>query len=192
MPGHGKNKWTGSREISLQNYVDCVAEVLDKQPEPVILAGHSMGGMVISQSAEYRHEKIKKLIYVCAFLLKDGESLHSKGGGHHNPLNAPYEVYKNILCGDCTDADARWARSLMLPPPGKLAGTQIHITDAQYGRIPRYYIECLQDNAIKPAVQKQMYTDMPCKRVFTLNASHFPLLSSPFELSQFLTEIERD
>lgn len=192
MPGHGKNGWTRAGEITLQDYVDCVAEVLDKQPEPVTLVGHSMGGMIISQSAEYRPDKIEKLVYVCAFLLKDGESLYSRGGGHHNPLNVPYEVFKELLCGDCTDADARWARALMLPPPGKLAGTQIHITTERYGRLPRYYIECLRDNAIKPPIQKQMYIDTPCKRVFTLDAGHFPLLSKPIELAEILLSVEKD
>ena len=99
LPGHGENKNTAT---TLQGYVDRVLEVLDRQPEPVILVGHSMGGMVISQAAEYRPDKIKKLVYVCAFLLRDGESLQSRGGGHHDPTNVPYEVIKEIFFGDCS------------------------------------------------------------------------------------------
>ena len=75
LPGHGENKKKAIEEITLNDYLDCIFEVLDRQPEPVILVGHSMGGLVISQVAEYRPNKIKKLVYLCAVLLKNGESL---------------------------------------------------------------------------------------------------------------------
>jgi len=189
MPGHGKNRKTGAGEITLQTYVDCVLDVLDRQREPVILVGHSMGGMIVSQAAEYRPEKIKKLVYVCAFLLKDGESLHARGGGHHDPISAPYEVFKELLCGDCSDADARWVKALLVPPAGKLGGTPIHITRGNYGRLPRVYIECLRDKAIPPSVQKQMYTDIPCERIITMDTGHFPLLSAPMELAKHLISV---
>jgi pimeloyl-ACP methyl ester carboxylesterase len=74
LPGHGNDK-TPIPEISLQAYADRVCEVLDAQSEPVILVGHSMGGGVISQAAEYRPEKVKTLVYLAAFLLRNGESL---------------------------------------------------------------------------------------------------------------------
>ena len=189
LPGHGKNKKTATEEITLQSYVDCVIEVLDRQPEPVILVGHSMGGMVISQAAEYRPDKIKKLVYVCAFLLRDGESLRSRGGGHHDPLNAPYEVFKDTFYADCSDEVVKRARALLVPEPGTIAGTPIHITEENYGRLLRVYIECLRDNAIKPSVQKQMYTDMTCERVITMDTSHVPLLSAPEELAKNLISV---
>jgi pimeloyl-ACP methyl ester carboxylesterase len=186
MPGHGKKRGMSKEQVTMQSYIDTISEILDSQPEPVNLVGHSMGGMVISQAAECKPLKIKRLIYVCAFLLKNGESLHSRGGGHHSPLAAPYEVFKELMCADCSDADARWVRALMVPPPGNLAGTPLHTTNENYGRLPRYYIECSNDKAISPAVQKQMYTETPCKRVISMNSSHFPLISAPEELAKNL------
>ena len=41
----------------------------------MILVGHSMAGAVISQAAENRPAKVRVLVYVCAYLLRDGESL---------------------------------------------------------------------------------------------------------------------
>jgi pimeloyl-ACP methyl ester carboxylesterase len=189
MPGHGKNRMTSAQEITLQTCVDCVIDILDRQVEPAILVGHSMGGMIISQTAEQRPHKIKKLVYVCGFLLKDGESLLSRGGGHHDPINAPYEKFKEFLCEDCADADAKWMRALLVPPAGKLAGTAIHVTSKNYGRIPRIYIQCLRDKAIPPPVQKQMYTDTPCERIITMDTSHMPLISAPEELAKNLLSV---
>jgi pimeloyl-ACP methyl ester carboxylesterase len=59
----------------LQSYVDRVSSVVAAQAEPVILAGHSMGGIAISQVAEAHPDRIAALVYLCAFLLQNGESV---------------------------------------------------------------------------------------------------------------------
>src|SRR5450759_3496618 len=58
LPGHGRD-WTAARDVSMQSYVESFCNILDAQPEPVILVGHSRGGIVISQAAEHRPEKIR-------------------------------------------------------------------------------------------------------------------------------------
>src|SRR5215471_17226659 len=74
LPGHGQDR-TPIREITLAAYTKRVCETLDDQAEPVILVGHSMGGIVITQVAEERPEKIQTLVYLTAFLPQNGESL---------------------------------------------------------------------------------------------------------------------
>ncbi len=88
LPGHGNDK-TPIPEISLQAYADRVCEILDAQSEPVILVGHSMGGVVITQAAENRPEKIKKLVYLTAFLLQNGEFLLQYGEPDKDALVLP-------------------------------------------------------------------------------------------------------
>src|SRR5262249_28170193 len=73
LPSHGRYK-TPLSAVSLQAYVDRVCQVLDAQREPVILVGHSMGGAIITQVAEYRPAQIKTLVYITALLLKNGEA----------------------------------------------------------------------------------------------------------------------
>ena len=67
LPGHSTDK--GPMGQTMDAYVKSVIELLKQQLEPVILAGHSMGGAVISQAAEQCPEKVKRLVYVCAFML---------------------------------------------------------------------------------------------------------------------------
>ncbi len=64
-------------QVSLQGYAQRISGVLDAQPEPVVLVGQSSGGSVISQAAEQRPDKIEMLVYVGAFLLRDGETVLS-------------------------------------------------------------------------------------------------------------------
>ena len=202
LPGHGKDK-TPIREVSLQGYADRVCKVLDAQSEPVILLGHSMGGIVISQTAEYRPEKIKTLVYLTAFLLQNGEFLLQVGGGDTEALVLPNlvmaedqsfatvkeEAIKQVFYGDCSDEDVSRAKKLLVPQAAAPFGTPINITEKNFGRIPRVYIECLRDRAISPSVQKKMYETLPCRKVVSMDTSHSPFFSAPEALVDHLVSL---
>ena len=51
MPAHGQDLMPIS-EVTLQSYANRVCEVVNQQTEPVILVGHSLGGISITQAAE--------------------------------------------------------------------------------------------------------------------------------------------
>jgi pimeloyl-ACP methyl ester carboxylesterase len=74
LPAHGGDT-TAVQQVTLQAYVDKVLSAISGCAEPVVLAGHSMGGIVVSQAAEQRPDRIRALVYVCAFLLRTGQSL---------------------------------------------------------------------------------------------------------------------
>jgi len=203
LPGHGKDP-TPIQNVSLQAYVDRVCKVLDAQSEPVILVGHSMGGIVISQAAEYRPERIKTLIYLTAFLLQNGEFLLQIAQGDTEGLVLPNlimaedqshatvkeEALKEAFYGDCSDEDVARAKSLLVPQAAAPFATPISITEKNFGRIPRIYIECLRDKAISPSIQKKMYTALPCRRVITMDTSHSPFFSAPETLATHLISPE--
>ncbi len=203
LPGHGKDK-TPIMEVSLKAYVDRICQILDAQSEPVVLVGHSMGGIVISQAAEYRPEKIKILVYLTAFLLQNEESLLQVAGGDTEALVLPNlimaedqsyatikeEAIKEAFYGDCSEEDVRWAKSLLVPQAAAPLATPIRITENRFGKIPRVYIECLRDRAISPSIQKKMYTALPCQSVITLDTSHSPFFSAPETLLGHLTSLK--
>ena len=202
LPGHGKDK-TPIHEITLQAYVDSVCKVLDTQHEKVLLVGHSMGGAVISQAAEYRPEKIKALVYVAAYLLRNGESIAPIGQGDTESLLVPNiifaedmsyctirdEAVKESLYGDCSDEDVSWATSMLVRQTLAPFTTPIDISEEKFGRVPRVYIECLRDRTISPSLQKEMYTALPCQRVFSMDTSHSPFFSEPEKLVAYLTSL---
>jgi len=51
LPSLGRDGTT-SLEISLETWTNTICRILDDQAEPVILVGHSQGGIIISQAAE--------------------------------------------------------------------------------------------------------------------------------------------
>lgn len=202
LPGHGKDK-TSIPEITLQAYADSVCKILDTQSEQVFLVGHSMGGAVITQAAEHRPEKIKTLVYLTAFLLRNGESIALLAQGDTESLLTPNMIFsedmsyctvreeaiKDIFYGDCSDEDAARAKSLLVPQAVAPFITPVATSEEHFGRIPRVYIECLRDRTISPSEQKKMYTALPCKRVISMDTSHCPIFSAPEKLVGHLTSL---
>ena len=202
LPGHGKDK-TPAPQVTFESYVKAVTDVLDTQRDPVILVGHSFGGVVISQAAENRPEKVKSLVYLCAFLLPTGGSFMKATEGvkgsmvldnlvmakDKTSVTIKEEVMHEAFAHDVPDDAFAQARPMIVPEPTAPLGTPISITQEKWGRIPRYYVECLADKAIPPAVQKAMYTAIPVQKVFSMNTSHTPNFSAPQELAEHLMAV---
>ena len=62
----------------------------------------------------------------------------------------------------------------------------MRITDGNFGRVPRVYIECALDNAVAPEFAREMYTALPCAEVIEMQTGHSPFLSAPEELARIL------
>ncbi len=62
-------------------------------------------------------------------------------------------------------------------------------TQSRFGRVPRYYIECTQDQAIPIGLQRSFCEALPCERVVTLETDHSPFYSAPEELVEALKDI---
>jgi pimeloyl-ACP methyl ester carboxylesterase len=203
LPGHGQDR-TPLSEITLDRFVGRVGEILEAQPEPVILVGHSMGGIVITQAAEHWPERIKCLVYVCAFLPRSGESLLQLAQQDRESLILPNliineaegwhavkeEAQREVFYQDCSDEDVARAKSLLVPHEALApVATPLQLSPERYGRVRRVYIEALRDQTLGPALQKQMYTVTPCQQIFSLNTSHSPFLSAPEALVEQLMAV---
>jgi pimeloyl-ACP methyl ester carboxylesterase len=202
LPSHGRD-WTAPREVSLQRYVESVCKVLDAQAEPVILVGHSRGGIVISQTAEHRSDKIRTLVYLAAFLIRNGETLMTTALSDPDSLiisntvvnqeqgstMLKAEAFRDALYGDCPQEDIVLATALLTPEPIAPSATPLSLSEEHFGRIPRVYIETRQDKGVTPTLQKKMYTVTPCQQIISMDTSHSPFLSQPEQLASHLTSL---
>lgn len=202
LPGHGKDK-TPMPEISLQAYVDSIYSILDVQPEPVTLVGHSMGGVIITQIAEHRPERIRTLVYLAAYLLQNGESAMQVQMQDLESLLGPIiimaedqtyitvrdDAVKEVFYGDCQDEDVARAKSLFVPQALAPLAMPVNTTEGNFGQVPRVYVECVHDRVISPSAQKKMYTALPCKKVMSMETGHSPFFSAPEELTAHLTSL---
>lgn len=66
-----------SRQVNLETHIDDVANLIRwEELSDVVLCGHSYGGAVVSGVADRLPERIRALVYLDAFVLKNGQSVH--------------------------------------------------------------------------------------------------------------------
>ncbi|SIQ33110.1 Alpha/beta hydrolase family protein [Bacillus cereus] len=199
LPGSGKDM-TPSQNVTLDSYVNAVTATIDQQNEKVILVGHSMGGIVITQTAELIPNKIDKLVYLCAFLPQNGESLSSKLDGEAGPqfsINendmtaelVPELTEQTFLNATENAAIKESSFKQMRPQPLGPFQQELKISEENFGTIDRIYIETTLDRAIPIDFQRRMNTETPCAKVITLEADHSPFFSKTSELVSHLHEL---
>jgi pimeloyl-ACP methyl ester carboxylesterase len=199
LPGMGRDK-TPIQEVKLQTSVDAVCKVIDAQEGKVILVGHSKNGIVISQAAEYRPQKIEKLVYLAAYLIPNGKtqreySMQDTAGvlkpyvHVHADVNATTldpVIYREGLYADCDENIVQLASVLLSAEPIETGTTPLQLSDENFGSVPRVYIECTLDKAVTPFIQQKMYTELACEKVYQMETSHSPFFSKPQELVEIL------
>jgi pimeloyl-ACP methyl ester carboxylesterase len=206
LPGMGSDR-TPLKDVSFEGWGRFVAGIAEAQDEKVVLVGHSRGGIVISQAAEYAPDAIARLVYLTAGLARNGETMIEAAFGpgytpelsKNRPIN-PDGVSSSIAHDQAapafynlTDPDlvAR-ALSLLTPEPNFSMVARVSLTDGKYGRVPRTYIECLRDNALSIDVQRRMQAQLPCERVIAIDTDHSPFYSAPVELADALDSLAAD
>lgn len=198
MPGHGADT-TPIESVTLDDIVARIHDTIDGAGEKVVLAGHSYGGAVITQAAERRADKVKHLVYLAAFLLDNGQcvmdlaredrdnKLNGKVIMSDDEVTATVEpsALRECFYGDCSDADIDYARARLSREATAGFNTPMRTTAANFGRLPRSYIECIKDGAISIGLQRRMHAALPA-RVFTLGTDHSPFFSAPEALADIL------
>lgn len=202
MPAHGRD-WRTHKEVTLEDYVTRAAEAIRSQPGPTIVVAHSRGGIVASRLAELYPERVAKLVYLAAFLLPDGHRVleyaqQDSGSRVRDNLDVNAEqgwdmlrrdAFREVLYEDCSDADIALCESLLTPEPLAPTLTPLKLSAERYGRVPRVYIELTRDRAVSPALQRRMYTAMPCETVMRIDSSHSAYFSAPDELASRLDSL---
>lgn len=199
LPGSGKDT-TPSQNITLDSYVNAVTTIINQQNEKVILVGHSMGGIVITQTAELIPNKIDKLVYLCAFLPQNGESLGSKLDGeagpqfsiNENDMTAELipELIGQTFLNATEDGSIKGASfNQMRPQPLGPFQKELKISEENFETVNRIYIETTLDRAIPIDFQRRMHTETTCTKIITLEADHSPFFSKTTELVNCLNEL---
>lgn len=187
--------------ISLEDWVAAIGEVVGQQREPVLLVGHSRGGIVISQVAERMPDRVAGLFYVAGFLLRHRESvlrvLREEEGDSPFLRNVTLSPdgsrwllaegsAERLFYGECPAEDVQLALSRLGTEPAAPMMKPLQLSEERFGRVPRIYVECLRDAAVPLALQRKMQCRLPCRRVVALDTGHAPFLSAPAALTAAL------
>ncbi|MBQ9917755.1 MAG: alpha/beta hydrolase [Microbacterium sp.] len=183
-------------------YIRSVVEHIDG---PVLLAGHSYGGAVITVAGVA--DNVVGLVYVSGYALAEGESLGELQGGFPDSDLAQHLVYTPFPVDggeDGTDVSVEiaafpdvFAHGVPLETAEVLAVSQRPLAALAFGEPapvaawktkPAWGIVSSADHTINPDVERFGYTRAGLRSVVEIDAPHLVMQSHPAEVAQVITD----
>jgi pimeloyl-ACP methyl ester carboxylesterase len=153
--------------LSLEGDVEATKMVIGQQSEPVILVGHSYGGVVVTEAGN--DPKVAALVYIAAFVPDQGETEETLIGtfppGVPNAGDAilppqdgflllDREKFHDSFAADVSANEAAFMADSQVPwGVEALTGT---VGEAAWRSKPSWYLVATEDRMIPPATQRSM------------------------------------
>ncbi|MGU3497358.1 alpha/beta fold hydrolase [Mycobacterium sp. C31M] len=189
----------------LHSDAEYVRSVLADVPGPVVLAGHSYGGSVMSQAAAGQ-PNVKALVYIASFLLEPGETtsqlagkfpgaqlgpalnsvpLPTSGGGKGSDLYIQQPEFHRVFAADVAPETAALMAATQRPITE--AALNEPATAAAWKTIPSWNMVTTQDLAI-PAESMRFMGERAKSRTVEVEASHAVTVSQPGAVADLIAE----
>lgn len=202
LPGHGEDS-TPLSEITLDRYTDSVLTEVRSHPQGVVLVGHSMAGMVVAQVAERAPQQIKQVVFVCAYLPQNGQSLQDLASTDaesvvgkslqfapdYRTATLAKERVVEALAADLPTPLQRVIVNAQRPEPLAPFQGKVTLTDAGFGQVRKAYLFTSQDRAVTLGLQRRMASAYPQLRTTTLTTGHLPFLAQPQPFADALIDL---
>lgn len=192
----------------LRSDADYVRSVLDSVEGPVVVAGHSYGGSVMSEAADGQ-PNVKALVYVASFLLEQGETtsdlaakfpgaqlgpaletvpIAAPNGGSGNDLYVKQDEFQRVFAAD-VPADVA---SLMAATQRPITEAALNepATRAAWKTIPSWNLVTTQDLAI-PADSMRFMGERARSTTVEVEASHAVTVSQPDAVADLIDDAAR-
>lgn len=180
---------------SLSDDIAAVKRSIASLDGPVLLVGHSWGGVVISGAGN--DPKVVGLVYVAAFAPNDAQSLidasqtapPAPGLGETKPDAAGFLslTLKGVHDDFAQDLPLLERKVVWATQGPWAAATSEKITKAAWRLKPTWYIVASEDRMINPDLERQFARKMKATTL-TLKTSHVPMLSQPVKVAAFIAE----
>ena len=181
---------------SVEEDVASTNRLIDAQDGPVLLVGHSYGGVVITEAGN--NPKVAGLVYVAAFAPEEGESAGALA--QKFPTTPLFAEVRPIADGylllsakgvteefaqDLPPEEQKLIIATQSPTQGGVLGTAIKT--AAWRTKPNWFVIAENDRSISPDQQRSTAERMKAKTL-SLPTSHLPMLSQPQKVADFVIE----
>ena len=200
LPGRGDvgedRSWIGHDD----NVAAVLAAIDADGADPVILAGHSLGGVTISQVADQRPDRVARLIYCAAFVLDDGESasdvmpeqmrtaiteLSTTRPDRAIPM--PWEFWRQNFIQTASEQLARESHERLVPDPYRPVFDPVKLRRPVHRELPATFLAFTQDKTMPPGFwHPGMSGRLNDGAVIEIDGDHQMLLSAPGPLADAL------
>ncbi len=181
---------------SLAADVAAVARVLEAQTEPVILVGHSWGGVVITEAGI--NEKVKALVSVSAFAPSENQSVNDLFADYPPPawfaaVSADSGGFLTISTdgiGEFFAQDlSREEKSLVaaVQTPFAASANNDKVTQTAWSQKPSWFVISANDRIIYPDLERKMAEKIGAKAT-EVAASHVSMLAQPEAVAKVILD----
>ncbi len=180
--------------LSLDGDVAATGQIIDKQRGPIVLAGHSYGGAVITEAGN--HDSVAALCYIAAFAPDSGESVNSLIAGFPQGLPQPpilppkdgflfldRDKFHDSFAGDLPAEEAAFMADSQVP--WGVDATVGTISEPAWRTKPAWYLLTTEDKMIPPPAQRAM-SQRAGAAVTEVAASHSVYVSQPAEVANLI------
>ena len=181
--------------ITLGGDVAATTRAIDAARYPVLLVGHSYGGVIITEAGE--HPKVSSLVYLAAFVPDVGESVavlsaHPAAPGEATaPVLPPQDGYLTVdpvQFHQAFGADVAPALTSFMAAaqvPWGLAAFSAAVSRAAWKSRPSHYLVATGDHMLPPSAQRGMAARARA-RSSEIASSHAVMLARPQEVADFI------
>ena len=187
---------------SLHGDAAYLRSVLASISGPIVLVGHSYGGMVLTNAA-IGNPNVKALVYIAAFAPDEGERqielILKNEGSQISPATLtvrPYpgggldsyitpSLFRQIFAHDVSEKTA--AVMAATQRPFELAILEEVSGEPAWKNIPSWYLVATEDRAIPPVTQRFM-AERAGATIAEVRASHVPMNSQPSAVTELILD----
>lgn len=194
--GLGERAHLASPEIGLETHITDLLEVLRYEDlRDVVVLAHSYGGMVATGVVDRAAERIARLIYLDAFVPRDGQSLADiVPAAQRERMRATaaagdgWRIPPNPSPDDTAAGDVAWVAERRLAHPLKCFEQPLRLLNGEPA-LPRSYIRAVRhaSEAFDAAVERARAE--PGWRAYEIASTHSPNVTAPQELMMLLNRI---
>ena len=197
LTGLGERTHLVSSDIGLDTHVLDIIQVLEYENlNEVMLVGHSYGGLVIGGVAEKVPERIRRLVYLDAYIPQDNrsafditpglETIYKERALKEQGREWLVASYTSEEFGVTNPDDIKWMNPRLSPMPWHTHDQPLRITNPKAKVLPKSYICCTEFGNAQFKAQKSPadwdYHD--------LMKGHDVMITAPKELVQLLETLE--
>jgi pimeloyl-ACP methyl ester carboxylesterase len=194
--------------VGLQDAVDSLVNYIEKNDlNDVRLVGHSYGGMVISVASEIITHRIKRLVYVNAFVPDPGQSLNDMVPPHYvgmfdqissannGAVMLPPPVWREGFINDADESLANLAYSKLNPHPYKTFTDKANLKQPMAAStIGKSYVNCVEDTAMPHSYpwHPRLSEKLGLFRYIECSGSHEVWFTNPEAIAHAIIKAGRD
>ncbi len=202
MAGHGAE---GGKAVSIADCVESVATyITERGLDDFVLVGHSISGIIIAKVAELMPERVQRLVFQNAYVLKDGESVYDllpaplqqmldrrRALSPTAEVSLDFDTFQQLFINDADFETAKAAFAQLTPGTINRQYEEVDMKIFNSLDIPASYVHCADDLTMA-AADWRWHPDMTGRlrnpRVVEIRGSHEVCFSNPKVLAEALIQ----